>query len=305
MSRLTSAIRMSGAAFVVGLGALGLGAAVTSGLPASAQQASASTPAAPASAPQAPANAPAADGQFKPTATKGFIARDKLVDSLALLPPPPAAGSAAFSEDDEARKAAIQFRETPRWKLAARDADYKSPRVVDIFACTVGVNISEEATPHLYTLLRRSLIDAGLATYKAKIHYNRTRPFVVAKDSNICSPEEADFLSKDGSYPSGHSAFGWAWALILTEMVPDKADAIIQRGYQFGQNRVQCGVHWQSDVNAGRVVASAVVAQLHANPDFITEFHAAQKEVDAARAANKPGPDCTLEKLVVETRATK
>ena len=144
------------------------------------------------------------------------------------------------------------------------------------------------------TLVERTLVDAGLATYKAKIKYNRTRPFVAANDNTTCYPKDEEMLRKDGSYPSGHSAYGWAWALILAEMVPDKADAIIQRGYQFGQNRIICGVHWQSDVNAGRVVAAAVVAQLHTNADFKAQFGAAQKEVQAA-LANNPTPDCALE----------
>jgi acid phosphatase (class A) len=265
---------------------LGLGAAVVSGWPANAQQ--------------VPAAAPASEGQPKPAAITGFLPRDKLIDSQALLPPPPAPGSAAQTADDEARKAALPLRESARWKLATRDADYKSPHAVDAFACAIGVTISPEATPHLYILLRRSLIDAGVATFKAKNAYNRTRPFVAAHDDTICSPEEAAFLSKNGSYPSGHSAYGWAWALILTEMIPDKADAIMQRGYQFGQSRVQCGVHWQSDVSAGRVVGAAVVAQLHANPDFITEFRAAQHEVESVRTIDKPGPDCTLEKQAAE-----
>ena len=60
-------------------------------------------------------------------------------------------------------------------------------------------------------------------------------------------------------------------------MVPDRADAIIQRGYQFGQNRIQCGVHWQSDVDAGRLVGAAVVAQLHANADFNAQLAEARK----------------------------
>ena len=180
------------------------------------------------------------------------------------------------------------------------DADYKSPHVVDAFACTIGVTITPEATPKLYTLLRRSLIDAGLSTYKAKTHYKRTRPFVAANDPVICTPADAEGLAKDGSYPSGHSAFGWAWGLILAEMIPAKADAIIKRGYDFGQSRVQCGVHWQSDVDAGRVVASAAVAQLHANPEFIKAFGEAKQEVDAVLAANKPAPDCALEKEAVQ-----
>lgn len=233
--------------------------------------------------------------QLRPGVVAGYIPRDKLIDSLALLPPPPDAGSEAQASDDAARRAAIAIRETARWKLAARDADYTSPKSVDAFACTIGITISPTATPHLNMLLKRTLVDAGLATYKAKIKYNRTRPFVAANDNTTCYPKDEEMLRKDGSYPSGHSAYGWAWALILAEMVPDKADAIIQRGYQFGQNRIICGVHWQSDVNAGRVVASAVVAQLHTNADFKAQFGAAQKEVQAA-LANNPTPDCALER---------
>lgn len=233
--------------------------------------------------------------QLRPGVVAGYIPRDKLIDSLALLPPPPDAGSEAQASDDAARRAAIAIRETARWKLAARDADYTSPKSVDAFACTIGITISPTATPHLNMLLKRTLVDAGLATYKAKIKYNRTRPFVAANDNTTCYPKDEEMLRKDGSYPSGHSAYGWAWALILAEMVPDKADAIIQRGYQFGQNRIVCGVHWQSDVNAGRVVASAVVAQLHTNADFKAQFGAAQKEVQAA-LANNPTPDCALER---------
>ncbi|MGN6308122.1 MAG: acid phosphatase [Xanthobacteraceae bacterium] len=247
-----------------------------------------------ASAQSLPSTNPDELPQLRPGVVAGYIPRDKLIDSLALLPPPPDAGSEAQASDDAARRAAIAIRETARWKLAARDADYTSPKSVDAFACTIGITISPTATPHLNMLLKRTLVDAGLATYKAKIKYNRTRPFVAANDNTTCYPKDEEMLRKDGSYPSGHSAYGWAWALILAEMVPDKADAIIQRGFQFGQNRIICGVHWQSDVNAGRVVAAAVVAQLHTNADFKAQFGAAQKEVQVA-LANNPTPDCALE----------
>ena len=249
----------------------------------------------PANAQTVPSTNPDELPQLRPGVVAGYIPRENLIDSLALLPPPPAEGSEGLVADEETGRAVIRFRESARWKLASRDADYMSPKAVDAFACALGMTITPADTPHLNMLLRRSLVDAGLATYKAKNHYSRTRPFVAANDSTICSPQDEAMLRKDGSYPFGHAAFGWAWALILAEMVPGKADAIIQRGYDFGQSRIVCGVHWQSDVNAGRLVGAAVVAQLHANADFKAQFAAAQKEVAAAGPADKPAPDCTLE----------
>jgi acid phosphatase (class A) len=237
--------------------------------------------------------------QPRPGLAPGYLTREALVDSVALLPPPAAEGSAIQAADDESRRAAIALRDTARWKLAARDADNKFPNAVDAFACTLGIKISATETPHLNMLLRRSLSDAGLATNKAKDKYSRPRPFVVVDDKNICSPQDEARLRKSGSYPSSHAAIGWAWGLILAELAPDKADALIRRGYDYGQSRVVCGVHWQSDVNAGRLVAAAVVAQLHADPDFQAQFSAARKEVAALRAAPKAAPDCTLEQQAV------
>jgi len=78
-------------------------------------------------------------------------------------------------------------------------------------------------------ILRRTLADAGLSTYAAKNHYQRHRPFMV-NNTPTCTPDEEEALRKDGSYPSGHTSIGWAWALILTEVFPDQADVILERG---------------------------------------------------------------------------
>ena len=99
----------------------------------------------------------------------------------------------------------------------------------------------------------------GLSTYGAKNQYQRARPFVVHQEGT-CYPADESLLRNDGSYPSGHSAVGWGLALVLAELAPDRADALIQRGQEFGQSRVVCEAHWQSDVDAGRVIAAATVA---------------------------------------------
>ena len=238
---------------------------------------------------------PTAVPGIRPGVPAGYLPRNALPNSLALLPPPPAAGSAALMCDEEVSRKALAFRGTLRWRLAKEDADLMFPQAAGAFSCVLNALITEQDTPHLYMLLRRTLADAGLSTYAAKDHYNRTRPFVVNKEPT-CTPDEEKFLRTNGSYPSGHAAFGWAWALILSEIAPDQTDAILARGRAFGESRVICNVHWESDVIEGRFMGAGTVARLHADPAFRADLEAAKTELAAVRAKGpKPQRDCAAE----------
>jgi acid phosphatase (class A) len=221
------------------------------------------------------------------SAPRGYLAPTDLPDSLALLPPPPAAGSAAFARDEEVSKAMTRAPDSPRYRQAARDADLAFPKVLTVFSCAAGVTPDPNTTPALFRLLGRSAIDVGLSTYKTKKHYQRTRPFV-AHGNATCFPHDEPMLRNDGSYPSGHSALGWGWALILTELIPARTNQILQRGRDFGQSRLVCNAHWASDVDAGRVIAAATVARLHADPAFLADLAAAKQGLTAGKA-----PDST------------
>ena len=72
-------------------------------------------------------------------------------------------------------------------------------------------------------------------------------------------------------------------ALILAEVVPARKDAILKRGHEYGMSRVVCGVHWQSDVDAGFLVGSAVVAYLHNVPEFQRLLRLAKAEADGSQ----------------------
>jgi len=238
---------------------------------------------------------PADVPEIRPDVPAGYLPRNTLPNSLALLPPPPAAGSAALMCDEEASQKALALRGTPRWTLAKEDANLMFPQAAGTFSCALDAPITEQDTPHLYMLLRRTLIDAGHSTDAAKDHYNRTRPFVVNKESS-CTPDDEKFLKTNGSYPSGHAASGWAWALILTEISPDQTDAILARGRAFGESRVICNVHWESDVIEGRFMGAGTVARLHADPAFRADLEAAKTELAAVRAKGpKPQRDCAAE----------
>jgi acid phosphatase (class A) len=226
---------------------------------------------------------------------RGFLSEEAYPDSLALLPPPPAEGSAALALDQALNAQLLQLRGTPRWSLATEDADMKFPRLSQTFSCALGLPITAQETPALYALLRRTLSDAGLSVYAAKNHYERRRPFL-ENNEPTCTPGGERFMRKDGSYPSGHTAFGWAWALILTEIAPERADALLARGRAFGESRMVCNVHWYSDIVAGRVIGAAAVARLHAEPEFRAAVESAKEEVATARARNpEPTRDCVAE----------
>ena len=225
----------------------------------------------------------------------GYLTSVAVLDSLALLPPPPAKGSAAMALDEEVNRKCLAFKGKPRWDLAAQDAVLKFPEASGTFACALGAPITAKDMPHLYTLLIRTLADAGQTTKKAKDYYSRARPFMVNKEPS-CTPADENALAKNGSYPSGHTTIGWAWALILTELAPDRADEILARGFAFGESRLVCNVHWQSDVTAGRIMGAAMVARLHADPSFRADLEAARAELAAVRARGlKPRRNCAAE----------
>lgn len=216
--------------------------------------------------------------EIRPGILEGYLPPDQMPNSLLLLPPPPEEGSAAWNMDMVIAAGYVAMEDEARKAQAAIDAELHFPEATEAFNMVLDLKISEELTPMVYMILRRTLADAGLSTYAAKDHYQRPRPFMF-NGGPTCSPEEEDYLREDGSYPSGHTAIGWAWALILTELFPEQADVILERGKEFGISRNVCNVHWHSDVVAGRMMGAAAVARLHANADFLTDMEAAKAEI--------------------------
>ncbi|WJR77448.1 phosphatase PAP2 family protein [Bradyrhizobium sp. NP1] len=225
----------------------------------------------------------------------GYLKPAELPNSLVLLGPPPERGSAALAKDEEARKATIPLRGTERWKLAITDADLAFPQAADNFSCAMGIKINETQTPRLYAMMQKVLSDFGLSTYGVKNKYNRIRPFVV-HDEATCRTDQEAILRGDGSYPSGHTAAGWGWALVFSQINPERSNELFRRGLAFGQSRVICNAHWQSDVDAGRIMGAATVARLQTDPAFLADLKAAEAEVSAAKATPSASmTDCAAE----------
>ncbi|RWR00722.1 acid phosphatase [[Pantoea] beijingensis] len=207
-----------------------------------------------------------------------YLNNNQAIDSLALLPPPPEVGSVAFLNDQAMYEKGRLLRSSERGRQAAEDANLSGGGVANAFSAAFGSPITPQDAPELHKLLTNMIEDAGdLATRSAKEKYMRIRPFAFY-GAATCNTKEQDKLAKNGSYPSGHTSIGWATALVLAEINPQRQDQILKRGYALGQSRVICGYHWQSDVDAARIVGSAVVATLHTNPAFLQQLQKAKDE---------------------------
>ncbi|MBN8800606.1 MAG: phosphatase [Lysobacteraceae bacterium SCN 69-123] len=247
--------------------------------------------------------APVARGHGTPAepAPTGYLQGAAIPDSQALSPPPPAPGSAWAALDEAIARQATALRGSARFAQAGADADLRFPAGAGQFSCALGVAVDSEHTPALYRLLQRSLIDASAATRAAKNHYRRPRPFMV-NGQPTCTPDDEPHLRGSGSYPSGHTAIGWAWALILSEIAPERATALLERGRNYGQSRLVCNVHWYSDVQQAQTLGAATVARLHDNPGFVADLGAARRELAAARVHPRPLPrDCAAEAAALAT----
>jgi len=225
----------------------------------------------------------------------GYLEPAERPDSVVLLPPPPARGSAEYRSDEDIYRRLSALVGTARWRLAAADADLKFPHAANVFACALGIDVDATRTPHLYTLLQRTIIDAGQSTYPAKLKYGTSRPFEETGDPT-CVPADERALRGNASYPSGHASLGYVWGEVLAQVLPDRAPALRARGYEFGQSRVICRVHRQSDVDAGRMVGQAVMPRLQLDPEFQADLAAARIEAQQARKRPvAPARDCNAE----------
>lgn len=239
--------------------------------------------------------------EIAPGMLRGYIDIEQQLDStLFVLPSPP--GDSSLQALDTAWADRMQtLRGTSRYELATLDADLGFPVPASVFSCALGIKISEENTPSLYMLLWRTMTDIGLSPYAAKNLYGRERPFMV-REEPVCTPGDEEALRGDPSYPSGHTAIGWGWALILTELAPENAEALLARGRAFGESRNVCNAHWYSDVVAGRMTGAAAVARLHSEPEFLSAMGAAKEDITQARKSGLvPTVDCEAEAAALGT----
>ncbi|WP_343527840.1 phosphatase PAP2 family protein [Sphingomonas sp.] len=222
-------------------------------------------------------------------------------DVTQVIEPAPRKGDPRYDTDRKIFRATRKLADTPRWQMATSDVDTSPPALMRDFSCAVGVALTPEDAPLTLRLVSRAGADTAAQTNIAKNVYRRARPFHQDK-GRVCQPVAQ--LADSFDYPSGHTTWGWTWALILAELAPDRAGPILRRGRAYGDSRFVCGAHNESAVEGGMLSASATMALVRTKSAFQEDLAAARAEIARLRAdPASPRPQgCTAEEALVAQR---
>jgi acid phosphatase (class A) len=203
-------------------------------------------------------------------AARTSIAGVQAIDLTRLLPAPPAEGSPEAAAELE-QVLALQAKRTDAQAAACvADQEYSVFRFADV----VGPGFEAAYLPLTAAYFSQAVDAAKVVVDSAKGHWDRRRPFLI--DSRV---QPCDKPSKSASYPSGHATAGMVMGILLADLLPEKHDAILARGVEFGWHRVIGGVHFPSDVQAGRVAGSLVAQAILNDPALQLQAKAVRQEL--------------------------
>jgi acid phosphatase (class A) len=187
--------------------------------------------------------------------------------SILASPPPQ---NSATSQSELAELHRIQdHRSAEDFQRAKADS---SEEDVFLFRDVMGESFTAANFPITRALFARLGATEEAVVGAAKEHWDRPRPAALDKTIVTCSDGHS------GSYPSGHATRVYLYAVTLASMIPERHDAIFERAADYAHNRLVCGVHYASDVDAGRILGTAMAVLIERNPVFMRQLSAARKE---------------------------
>lgn len=203
-----------------------------------------------------------------------FLSAEERPNHLKFITSPPAFGSKDFDNDSYFYEIGKEQRSTPRGVQAALDEVQWMSKA---FSGSAGFVIGPEECPEIFKLVEGAKKDANEVNKAAKDYYHRERPFVHFGEPSLVPEYDAEYADL-WSYPSGHTVRGWVYAFTLALVVPDSTEALISRAQEYAINRVICGRHYKSDIDAALVEATAVMCRLMSNEAFQAQLARAREE---------------------------
>jgi acid phosphatase (class A) len=221
-----------------------------------------------------------ADTEAKPAKVRvaSFIQVERL--PLATIVPAPPADGSETTKAEFAELHRIQDTRTPEQVKAAQADDAEED--IFIYKTVLGAGFNEQSLPLTTALSVHVHGDEPIATNPLKDEFQRPRPYQVdATLHPVCK-----VTTQHNAYPSGHTLSGYLLAFTLIQMVPEKRTEILERADVYAHNRLVCGVHTASDLEASHRIAYAVFGSMVQEPRFQQELAAARAETRHALHLN-------------------
>ena len=228
--------------------------------------------------------------QSSAPAKKLMVLTAEQTDPSRLLPAPAGNGSEAQQKELAAEKLLVKTRTQQRFEQAKWDNAHESP---EAFAAVLGTGFDLAKLPATAKLLAAVMNDQAIVAGTAKEFFHRAAPVVASSvgattykdwtcDANAKPPAE----KSSRAYPSGHVTMGYALAVILSALMPEKSQAILTRAADYAYSREVCGDHYHSDIEAGHALGNSLGILLLNNTALKPQMEAARTELRAARLTN-------------------
>jgi acid phosphatase (class A) len=193
------------------------------------------------------------------------------VNLAKLLAPPPTTQS---NEQKLDLMAVLQTQKDSTASQRERAVADNDLSVFRIAGDVLGPNFTPARVPKTAAFFDRIWKDYRNIILATKDVWDRPRPYKVSTDVKPIGK-----LEKSGSYPSGHATRGYLAAIILSDMLPEKRESLFARAREYGHNRIVAGDHFPSDIEAGRIAATAMAVAFMQNEKFLKDSVEAKTEL--------------------------
>lgn len=194
--------------------------------------------------------------------------------------------SAQFINDQAQYEWGKSVRETSLGTQAEKDMSWKLEPYINTFSDIIGIEITERSTPNIYDLFTYGYRYAKKSIETSQSSYYYKRPYVYYEEESLIPESDEDYQTTS-SYPSAQAAYGWTLGMLLSEVCPDKQNAILKRAYEIGTSSIIAGYNWQSDTETGRELACALVALIHSHQGILHLVKSAQDEYQKKKTRSR------------------
>lgn len=179
------------------------------------------------------------------------------------FPPPPVPGSREQEED----KAAVLQWQARRSAADCEGANLTAKADYDFFWAGRKSPFPEPFPRAAKSFIARLASDLDSAVTVMKDRYARPRPYqAYPGEAKPCVKKSWGY-----SYPSGHSTYSRVYARVLADILPERREEFLATADRIALDRVVGGVHFPTDIEAGKAFGDLYHAELRKSPAYLAD----------------------------------